>query len=29
VPTTLVRLRADDKLPKWQQDAQGNWVEAP
>ena len=28
VPTALVHLRSDDKLPKWQQDAQGNWVEA-
>ncbi|WP_347888549.1 hypothetical protein ABHF54_01785 [Nitrosomonas europaea] len=28
IPTTLVHLRADDKLPKWQQDANGNWVEA-
>jgi hypothetical protein len=27
IPTTLVHLRADDKLPKWQQDASGNWVE--
>jgi len=27
IPTTLVHLRADDKLPKWQQDANGNWVE--
>jgi len=26
--TTLVHLRADDKLSKWQQDANGNWVEA-
>jgi len=28
IPTTLVRLRADDALPRWQQDANGNWVEA-
>ena len=28
IPTTLVHLRADDKLPKWQQDANGDWVEA-
>lgn len=28
IPTTLVQLRADDKLPKWQQDANGDWVEA-
>lgn len=28
IPTTLVHLRADDKLPMWQQDADGNWVEA-
>jgi hypothetical protein len=27
IPTTLVHLRADDKLPKWQQDANGDWVE--
>jgi hypothetical protein len=27
IPTTLVHLRADDKLPKWKQDANGNWVE--
>jgi hypothetical protein len=27
IPTTLVHLRADDKLPKWQQDSNGNWVE--
>jgi hypothetical protein len=26
--TTLVHLRADDKSPKWQRDAHGNWVEA-
>jgi len=29
VPTTLVKLRDDDKLPAWQQDPSGNWVEAP
>jgi hypothetical protein len=28
IPTTLVHLRADDKLPAWKQDANGNWVEA-
>jgi hypothetical protein len=28
IPTTLVYLRADDKLPAWKQDAAGNWVEA-
>jgi hypothetical protein len=28
VPTTLVHLRADDKLPSWHQDANGEWVEA-
>ncbi len=28
IPTTLVRLRPDDKLPAWTQDADGNWVEA-
>lgn len=27
IPTTLVHLRADDKLPKWRQDANGDWVE--
>jgi hypothetical protein len=27
IPTTLVHLRADDKLPKWKQDANGEWVE--
>ena len=27
IPTTLVHLRADDKLPKWKQDANGDWVE--
>jgi hypothetical protein len=29
VPTTLVHLRPDDRLPEWEQDAQGNWVEKP
>ena len=29
VPTTLVHLRPDDKLPKWTQNAQGDWVESP
>jgi hypothetical protein len=28
IPTTLVRLRADDKLPRWQQGSNGEWVEA-
>jgi len=28
VPTNLVKLRADDALPRWEQDADGNWVEA-
>ena len=27
IPTTLVRLRDDDKLPKWKQNAAGEWVE--
>lgn len=27
IPTNLVHLRPDDKLPKWQQNAQGEWVE--
>lgn len=26
VPTSLVHLRADDKLPKWKKDGNGNWV---
>ena len=28
IPTTLIHLRADDKLPAWKQDANGEWVEA-
>ncbi|MFD4502964.1 hypothetical protein [Streptomyces sp. NPDC058457] len=28
VPTSLVKLRADDKLPVWKQDDSGNWVPA-
>lgn len=28
IPTTLVHLRPDDKLPEWVQDANGDWVEA-
>ncbi|HEY0652307.1 MAG TPA: hypothetical protein VGD65_04225, partial [Chryseosolibacter sp.] len=28
VPTTLVKLKADDALPQWQKDAQGNWLPA-
>ena len=27
VPTTLVKLRADDELPQWTQNAAGEWVE--
>ncbi|MCP5074196.1 MAG: hypothetical protein GY947_13020 [Rhodobacteraceae bacterium] len=27
VPTTLVHLRADDKLPAWKQEPTGEWVE--
>ncbi|MFI6370437.1 hypothetical protein [Streptomyces sp. NPDC050546] len=27
IPTNLVRLRADDQLPRWVQNAQGEWVE--
>ena len=27
VPTTLVQLRADDQLPSWMQDENGEWVE--
>lgn len=26
IPTTLVHLRSDDKLPEWEQDAEGNWM---
>jgi hypothetical protein len=26
IPTTLVHLRPDDKLPSWAQDANGNWI---
>ncbi|WP_405982889.1 hypothetical protein [Streptomyces sp. NBC_00158] len=29
IPTNLVRLRADDRLPRWVQNADGEWVEAP
>jgi hypothetical protein len=28
VPTTLVKLRADDQLPKWQKQADGSWLVA-
>jgi len=28
VPTNLVKLRADDQLPRWEQNAAGDWVEA-
>lgn len=28
VPTSLVKLRADDALPRWEQNAAGEWVEA-
>jgi len=27
VPTNLVKLRADDQLPNWEKDAEGNWTE--
>jgi hypothetical protein len=27
MPATLVHLRADEKLPIWQQNANGGWVE--
>lgn len=27
VPTNLVKLRADDKLPTWHKDTNGNWIE--
>ena len=27
IPTNLVKLRNDDSLPKWQKDANNNWVE--
>jgi hypothetical protein len=27
IPTTLIKLRADDKLPRWKQDANGEWIE--
>jgi hypothetical protein len=27
IPTTLVKLRQDDKLPEWIQNANGDWVE--
>lgn len=28
IPTTLVHLRVDDKLPRWKQNAEGAWVES-
>lgn len=28
VPTSLVTLRADDRLPRWEQNESGEWVEA-
>lgn len=28
VPTNLVHLRADDRLPRWEKNAEGEWVEA-
>jgi hypothetical protein len=28
IPTSLVHLRADDKLPQWAQNTEGEWVEA-
>jgi hypothetical protein len=27
IPTNLVKLRADDQLPKWKKNAAGDWVE--
>lgn len=27
VPTTLVKLRSDDKLPQWQKQPDGSWIE--
>jgi hypothetical protein len=27
VPTSLVKLRSDDALPKWKKDANNNWIE--
>jgi hypothetical protein len=27
VPTNLVKLRADDDLPRWEKNAAGEWVE--
>ncbi len=27
IPTNLVKLRSDDSLPKWQKDANNNWIE--
>ena len=27
VPTNLVKLRADDQLPRWERDDAGDWVE--
>jgi hypothetical protein len=29
VPTSLVHLRPDDRLPVWEQDSDGEWVEVP
>jgi hypothetical protein len=28
VPTSLVRLRSDDALPRWEKDVDGDWIEA-
>ncbi len=28
VPTSLVKLRDDDQLPRWQKQADGTWAEA-
>lgn len=28
IPTTLVHLRADDQLPAWKQDTEGEWIPA-
>ncbi|MGZ3742932.1 MAG: hypothetical protein ACXWRA_03650 [Pseudobdellovibrionaceae bacterium] len=29
VPTSLIKLRSDDRLPVWQQDQSGEWAEQP
>ena len=28
VPTSLVKIRPDDSLPRWTQDSEGNWIES-